>query len=313
MCSQLLDLQDVETGNALEELTAVLEKGPEDGNAGGAVPAWLKVLRESASKWLEQAPESIKKLKETPDSIKNPLFRFMRREILLGGRVLDRIHEGLNALIQFVDGEIKATNDLRQLFAKLAKEQVPKQWLLFTVDDLGISHWLIDFVKRTTQLSKIAETDYVTDPRACLWLGGLFSPEGFVAATRQYVAQQNKWPLESLKLNLEIGQSQPKANTFVFEGLTLYGAGWDKQSGCLVLTDKTQTQLPASRFVWAYTEQKKDETDSGKAADIVTVSIPVYLNSSFKQLLFSVHLPVFSSLPSQIWTQRAVSISVWSS
>jgi len=254
------------------------------------------------------------KLKESPESIKNPLFRFMRREFLLGGRILSRMNEELIALMQFVDGEIKATNDLRQLLTTLAKEQIPKQWSLYTMDNkLGVSRWIVDFVKRIQQLQHIGQIDYVTDPKACLWLGGLFSPEGFIAATRQFVAAKNKWPIESLRLNLEIGQSQWKENCFIFEGLTLYGAGWDKQSGCLVLTEKTSTALPPSRFIWTYSQDSKSDSEyNGQAPDIVSVSIPVYLNATFKELLFSTRMPVFSALPNEIWTQRAVSISVWS-
>jgi len=313
MCAQWLDLQDVETGNALEELSAVLNNTDKNQQAG-TVPAWMKALRESASKWKENIPEKMSKLKESPESIKNPLFRFMRREFLLGGRILTRMNEELTALMQFVDGEIKATNDLRQLFTVLSKEQVPKQWALYTVDNkLGVTRWIVDFVKRIQQLQNIGQIDYVSDPKACLWLGGLFSPEGFIAATRQYVAAKNKWPLESLRLNLEIGQAQWKENSFIFEGLTLYGAGWDKQSGCLVLTEKTSTALPASRFVWAYSQDNKADTDyNGQAPEVISVPIPVYLNATFKELLFSTRMPVFSALPNEIWTQRAVSISVWS-
>jgi len=224
------------------------------------------------------------------------------------------MNEELTALIQFVDGEIKATNDLRQLLTALSKEQVPKQWALYTVDNkLLVSRWIVDFVKRIQQLQQIGQIDYVSDPKACLWLGGLFSPAGFIAATRQTVAAKNKWPLESLKLNLEIGHSQWKENGFIFEGLTLYGAGWDKQTGCLVLTEKTSTALPPSRFVWTYSQDKKDDNEyTGQAPEIIAVSIPVYLNATFKELLFSTRLPVFSALPNEIWTQRAVSISVWS-
>jgi len=71
--------------------------------------------------------------------------------------------------------------------------------------------------------------------------------------------------------------------------------------------------LPPSRFVWTYSQDKKEDNDyTGQAPEIISVSIPVYLNASFKELLFSTRLPVFSALPNEIWTQRAVSISVWS-
>ena len=52
MCSQLLKLEDIETGNAMEELTAVLDN-PDGADAGGAVPSWMKALRAQAEKWGE--------------------------------------------------------------------------------------------------------------------------------------------------------------------------------------------------------------------------------------------------------------------
>jgi dynein heavy chain 1 len=267
----------------------------------------------AAERWLENIPETMEKLVERSDSIKNPLFRFMRREFGVGMRVLSRMQSGLQALILFVKGEIKATNDLRQLVNKLSKEEIPPKWKIYDVYPLGISHWILDFVKRITQLNKIAGINYVSKPESCMWLGGFFSPAGFIAATRQYVAQKNRWPLESLVMTCDMGESDYIPNSFVFEGLTLYGAGWDRKSGCLVLTEKTQTPLPPSRFIWSNREECKDNsTWEGEAPPVTEVVIPVYLNSSFLELLFSVNLPVFSALPKEIWVQRAVSVSVWS-
>lgn len=34
-----------------------------------------------------------------------------------------------------------------------------------------------------------------------VWLGGLFIPEAYITATRQYVAQANSWSLEELYLD----------------------------------------------------------------------------------------------------------------
>ncbi len=35
-----------------------------------------------------------------------------------------------------------------------------------------------------------------------VWLGGLFIPEAYITATRQYVAQANSWSLEELYLQV---------------------------------------------------------------------------------------------------------------
>jgi len=112
----------VETGNAMEELTAILDRGDDDED-GGAVPQWMIDLKDQAEKWLEDIPESMEKLVEKSDSIKNPLFRFMRREFTIGRKVLNLLNSGLNDLVQFVNGEIKATNTLRKIVDGLSKRK----------------------------------------------------------------------------------------------------------------------------------------------------------------------------------------------
>ena len=37
-----------------------------------------------------------------------------------------------------------------------------------------------------------------------MWLGGLFTPEAYITATRQFVAQANSWSLEELYLRAEV-------------------------------------------------------------------------------------------------------------
>ena len=40
-----------------------------------------------------------------------------------------------------------------------------------------------------------------------VWLGGLFLPEAYITATRQYVAQANSWSLEELYLDVIVANS----------------------------------------------------------------------------------------------------------
>ena len=40
-----------------------------------------------------------------------------------------------------------------------------------------------------------------------VWLGGLFNPEAYITATRQYVAQANSWSLEELQLDVTVMDS----------------------------------------------------------------------------------------------------------
>merc|ERR1719229_647684 len=318
MCSNFMTLQEVETGNAMEELSAILDAAADgdDDVEGGAVPQWMRELKSRAEKWLEEVPESMNQLNEIEGvSIKNPLFRFMRREFQCGSKVLRLVNEGLKDLCAFVDGEIKATNILRSLVHELSHEHIPKRWNLYTIDNLTIDLWILDFEKRIKMMDDIASEDYVEGPKSIKCLGGFFQPAGFIAATRQYVSQLNSWPLESLRLCVEIGEQEWKPNSFIFEGVVLYGAGWDDELKCLVLTEKTSTPLPRSRLIWRNDDidgVSKSKDWKGKAPDKYNLQIPVYLNATFRQLLFDIYVPVYSALPSTAWVHRAVSLSVWS-
>jgi len=316
MCDNLLTLQEVETGNAMDELTAILDAASGDGDEeAGAVPLWMRELRDRSKDWLQDVPDVMESLVEKADSMKNPLFRFMRREFQCGKKVLALVNEGLTDLCAFVDGEIKATNVLRSLVAELSHEHIPKRWNLYTIDDLTIDLWILDFVRRVEMMNAIAQEEYVESPQSCKWLGGFFQPAGFIAATRQYVSQINSWPLESLRLCIEIGEDEWVPNSFIFEGITLYGAGFDDELKCLVLTEKTSTPLPRSRLIWRNDDidgVSKSKDWKGKAPDNYNLQIPVYLNATFRQLLFDIYVPVYSALPSTAWVHRAVSLSVWS-
>ncbi|KAI8497688.1 G-protein coupled receptor [Branchiostoma belcheri] len=59
-----------------------------------------------------------------------------------------------------------------------------------------------------------------------IWLGGLFVPEAFITATRQYVSQANSWPLEELAMEVHISDGSGKdiprdGGTFMVTGTAL--------------------------------------------------------------------------------------------
>lgn len=44
-----------------------------------------------------------------------------------------------------------------------------------------------------------------------VWLGGLFIPEAYITASRQYVAQANSWSLEELHLDVQVHEKAKEA------------------------------------------------------------------------------------------------------
>jgi len=240
--------------------------------------------------------------------MKNPLYRLMRREFDTGMKLFMMIHRDLMDVKDAVLGEAKASNYIRVLIEDLYKDSIPKSWDLYTIDSIGLSVWFRDLGRRFSQLITMGNEDYVNSPHEqFIWLGGMFQPGGFVASTRQYVAQNKKWPLEELELNVDIGVSEATDSSFIFEGLTLFGAGWDAEKQCLELTEKTSTPLGPSRFRWVLKDDQKNEINE----ELTHYSVPIYLNKSMKSLVISAKVRVFRSIPTSVWSQRAVSMTVW--
>jgi len=74
-----------------------------------------------------------------------------------------------------------------------------------------------------------SSTDY---GKKGLWFGGLLFPEAFMTATRQSVAQENKWSLEELDLKFEVDPSDEAISKnqlgFIVEGLSIEGASYSR-------------------------------------------------------------------------------------
>lgn len=84
-----------------------------------------------------------------------------------------------------------------------------------------------------------------------IWLGGLFNPEAYITATRQYVAQVNGWSLEELMLEVLISDNVntvPDGSSFGVVGLTLQGA--EVKQNKLYVTNKIFTELSLTSFKW---------------------------------------------------------------
>lgn len=85
-----------------------------------------------------------------------------------------------------------------------------------------------------------------------MWLGGLFSPEAFITATRQIIAQHLACSLEDLTLRFSVREGSEgtasDATSFTITGLALEGATWER--GCLQLVNTIRSSLPSALLSW---------------------------------------------------------------
>lgn len=89
----------------------------------------------------------------------------------------------------------------------LVKDSVPATWKSGLVQAaMGAASWVDDLGKRIVHLESVSKPGAKSGPDASpYWLGGLFSPDAFVTASRQHVARALSCSLEELKLSLVVG------------------------------------------------------------------------------------------------------------
>jgi len=173
-----------------------------DAEEGGKGALWLRRLNETVTPLLEFLPQEAPPLKREQNSLTDPLFRFLEREVTLGAKLLKVLKQDLEDLKLLGTGDLKATNELREIARELSTDTIPKKWKWFKVANSTATEWVIDFVKRLAQLEELASEPSYRHKK--LWLGGFFFPEALITATRQSVAESHQWSLEELDLIIEV-------------------------------------------------------------------------------------------------------------
>ncbi len=246
----------------------------------------------------------------TSNSIQNPLFRFLEREVTVGSTLLDQVRNDLVSIKEMCSGERKSTNVLKALAKELHSDVIPKKWRKYNIANIPVTEWITDFTKRIDQLQKLANsTDF---GKKGLWFGGLLFPEAYLTATRQSIAQANKWSLEELELKFELDptedQIQANQNGFIVSGLSIEGAEFSKQASRIKLSETLSSYLPLANLKWVNKNNKTEEEKERESADYI--QIPVYLNKQRNILLFSVKIPTHG-VAQYTWYQRGVALFAW--
>ena len=286
----------------MNKIQGVEDEELSSGQGEKSQASWLVAVEEKAEKLLGNLPESVTQLEGSEVLNNNPIYRFLRREVGIASKLLRRVRDDLSKLIEMCKGNIKSTNELREVARELFNDSVPKPWQMYPTLELNVTEWILDLRSRVMQLNRITvEKDY---GRSSLWLGGLIFPEAYLTATRQSVAQELKVPLDELVLSVELPEkieSVPNTN-FVLKGLCIEGAEWSYEQNKLIMTDSLFSQLPPFMLKW-----------SVKSADGMKnmFPIPVYLNTMRRNLLFSVYISNESELSNEDWYQRGIALVSW--
>lgn len=146
---------------------------------------WLVELDAKCTKLLESMPLQFDQMHRTKDSINNPIFRFVLREVTVASKLLDTVRGDLKSIKEMcVDG--KSTNMLRQLAKELYGDLIPTRWRKFIIANITATEWINDFNNRVNQLQKLSTASDLG--KSGLWFGGMLFPEAYLTATRQKIA-----------------------------------------------------------------------------------------------------------------------------
>lgn len=264
----------------------------------------LSDMQAKIRKMLDNVPADLQPMERSEKAIKDPLWRCVDREVEVGRALLTRIRVDLERLYEFCTGAAKATNELRALAQTMSTDTVPSEWKRYPVSEtITVTEWLADFGKRLEQLRAL-QACRASFQRFTLWFGGLFFPEAFLTASRQATAQRLRVSLEELVVVVQVGGAEDPAN-FLVNGLFLEGATWSSSKNELGLTDELAVPLPQLKLSWV----RRDSPEFKATADFFAV--PVYLNSSRNLLICPFRLPVPQDVPTAIWLQRSVCLTLW--
>ena len=218
-------------------------------------------------------------------------------------KLLETVRNDAVALVNSSRGDEKQTNYIRSAMKSITHNSVPSSWRSYEFpSDMTLPGWIDDFLLRVTQIRRLVEAEsvqsFVSDG---VWVGGLFSPGAFFTATRQSVAQRNKWALEKLQLRVTVGSSS-SSNAFLVKSILLHGAAWNEK---LVLSSRIRTMLDCVSFEWMLPNE-----ETSAEAGLTHVVLPLYLNETRTSLLLSVRLNSDCDIPDSMWYQRGVSLSL---
>ena len=178
---------------------------------GGDHKSQLKSMGDTVRMWLSLLPEQLA-IDSQLECGHSTLQRFLGSEIAKGKRILASVREDLTSVMyvimcfllirnlcfrNYCNGTTKLTNHVADLLSSLNKGRVPHKWASYYTTNADISGgpWLTDLSSRCSSLmAYTSQMNTTGGAAATFWLGGMFSPESFIAASRQHAAQVRSIP-----------------------------------------------------------------------------------------------------------------------
>lgn len=238
-------------------------------------------------------------------------------------------------------GDDKPTNQIRILMDSLHRGIIPSDWCTYyNTETMLVTQWMHDLLTRLSQLStlnsewssKSSKSNGQNNTANTVWLGGLFNPSAFIAATRQEVAVAQKCSLEDLYLSIEFKkkdeekeEKEMKKNVYVVRDLVLEGGASIDDHGLLIPSPVMRQSLPVTTLTWnIMSEQekmemlntrkkknkKKSSDDDGETS--MMIELPVYLNGDRSQMVTTFNVQCMQNTEPDMFARRGTAIIGWS-
>nr|XP_046242172.1 dynein axonemal heavy chain 2 isoform X2 [Scatophagus argus] len=177
----------------------------------------------------------------------SPLNVVLLQEIQRYNSLLDTIILSLVELEKGIKGLVVMSSSLEETFNCIYDGRVPPLWEKAYPSLKPLASWTRDLSQRVNQFAHWAET---IQPPVLFWLSGFTFPNGFLTAVLQSYARQHNVSVDTLSWEFIVSTVDdsnllypPEDGVFV-RGLYLEGAGWDKESSCLVEAEAMQMVCP---------------------------------------------------------------------
>ncbi|KAI7806173.1 dynein axonemal heavy chain 11 [Triplophysa rosa] len=226
----------------------LLELQPRDSTTGeGTTQCIEEKVKSVLDDMLEKLPEEYNLadlMCKTAD--RSPYILVCLQECQRMNLLLAEMHRSLKELDLGLKGELSLSSDMEMLQTALFCDSVPESWSRLAYPSTKtLGPWFSDVLTQCRELDTWTQ-DFVFP--AVVWISGLFSPQSFLTAIMQSIAQKNKWPLDRMTLSVDVTKKgkddyghPPREGAYI-HGLYIEGAGWDSASGVLsdaVLMDLT--------------------------------------------------------------------------
>jgi len=284
---------------------------------GGERARVAKQMVEFSEHILAQLPESLGDSEVDDDGTgeKTSLERYFEREMKAAVSMLKMLRKDLTDLRLVAEGEIRSTNRTRDIQdAAIIKGEVPDIWKKYPTPPMTVNPWVADYVQRCNQLVEVAaqvkagakagEAGLSTP----VWMGAFFMPGAFLTATQQSAAKVLESSMEQLKMIVDVisdgepeyTEGAPAGSQYLVTGAFLEAAGW--ADGALALSNEMVQRMPTIRLTWL--------VDAPGLAE-GRVEVPIYLNSTRKQLITVALLKTPEGIGANTWYQRGTCVQLW--